>query len=423
MSHHLIVPAALWIPLRVVKLNLDIGGGRIIGDNGHVAFGRALRATAETLTTLKLGMSYLSLHDPELVKFCQAGLSHLRGVKSLSLDLSSNRLTNAGVDTLQHSLGPMVKHMELILSFNVDVTYLHLHTVKSLHTATLQLSGMSMIDIRIPDQVMHLSVDLRAVIQRQPFNDTNPMLNAPIRLAGIELIRRMILFLDHNNALPILQQITPPAPDMTLELELEMSLYPPVDAMHRVFDLVAQHGLLGTLASLRFAFLSRSVCPLLDPLPRTLTAASTCLSRLYIQLPFNVVPTLVLSILMVVARDLCHLTHFHFVMDGTASHVDVHTIAPCTEFARKGRILRDVQLDFNRTRLTDMAVALLLNTAVKRHQLDRLNRTNLKFEGVSAGKYTLQVLYTHMACIGCSFHFYPPMSDALAQIQNLCYPV
>ena len=186
-----------------------------------------------------------------------------------------------------------------------------------------------------------------------------------------------------------------------------MSPHPLVDAMHTVLDLVAQHGLIRTLLNLHFAFMAHNASSFLDPLPRTLTAASSCLSRLKIKLPLNVLTTLVFFIVVSVARDLCNLTHFHFVMDGTASQVDVQTIAPCTKFAHKGRILCNVKLDIIQTRLTDMAVALLLNIAVERHQANKLNQTSLKFEGVSADKHTLQALYTNMTCIRFSYPFLP----------------
>ena len=115
LMRHQIFHDTLRIPHRLVHLCLDISESLFMGivDDelaGFRTLGQGLAATAATLQILKLGMAHLQMMDSTFVYFCSVGLSPLTQLCRLSLDTSSNQLTNVGVEALQHALSPTTMH-------------------------------------------------------------------------------------------------------------------------------------------------------------------------------------------------------------------------------------------------------------------------------------------------------------------------
>ena len=118
MGHH-IFPHALRIPHRLVHLCLNIP--KLEGDErtGFCPLGQALVATAATLQILRLGIAHTNLMDSPFVYFCSVGLKPLIHLRRLALDVEGNRLTNIGVDALQHVLSPTIQELKWNIGNNM----------------------------------------------------------------------------------------------------------------------------------------------------------------------------------------------------------------------------------------------------------------------------------------------------------------
>ena len=113
--HHYGMPpdAVALLPHHVVKLQLDLSGGRLMGRGGMRRMAEQLRGASHTLECLELYLSCMGLCDGEFVDLCSMGLASLHALRHVNLDVSHNvPLTTAGVNAIQTALRPSVRCLE-----------------------------------------------------------------------------------------------------------------------------------------------------------------------------------------------------------------------------------------------------------------------------------------------------------------------
>ena len=158
VMRHEIHPRALWIPHRLVQLCLNLSQTSLVGVAGDerlgfALLGQALTATAGTLQTLTLGIAHMNFMDATFVYFCSVGLLPLIHLRGLALDVACNRLTNVGVDVLQHVLSPTIRELTWNIGFNMSVQRVCLRAARGLQTVFLKMCGTRVTELQLPTQV------------------------------------------------------------------------------------------------------------------------------------------------------------------------------------------------------------------------------------------------------------------------------
>ena len=310
LRHYEIPPHALTLPHTVVKLHLDLSGGRLIGSGGVRRIAEQLRVGAHTLECLKLHLSCMGLCDGEFMDFCSIGLASLHALSHVNLDVSHNyKLTTVGVNAIQTALPPSVRCLELSLEDNQNIPHIELHHATGLRAVTLHIEGTHVVTLQVSNNVTDMTANLRTICHptsSHGFIIDNRLLAGTWIHAGM---RRLNLTLDAESTALLGEILTPIGPLVDLYLETEGQALSP-----QLWDAVRVLGTTGRLRSFHLLHCEKNNNGArIMPLPLGLSACHQLIS-LQLDMMFTMPSTWLGFVIRTVAHDLMNIESFHLAL-------------------------------------------------------------------------------------------------------------